>query len=143
MIGALARKFFGSANDRRIKGYQSRVDAINALEPEIAALTDEALKARTAEFRQQLADGKFKVAAKGIIENEGGTAITATGEIYNTTFLFRKEADGTPIEGLYATGTSTASVMGRFYPGAGSSVGPSFVFGYIAAKHAANASNSV
>jgi preprotein translocase subunit SecA len=58
MIGALARKFFGSANDRRIKGYQSRVDAINALEPEIAALSDEALKARTAEFRQQLTEGK-------------------------------------------------------------------------------------
>src|SRR5438094_2308330 len=58
MIGALARKFFGSANDRRIKGYQSRVDDINALEPEIAALSDEALKARTAEFRQQLAEGK-------------------------------------------------------------------------------------
>src|ERR1700692_2195474 len=57
MIGALARKFFGSANDRRIKGYQARVDAINALEPEIAALSDEALKARTAEFRKQLADG--------------------------------------------------------------------------------------
>src|SRR3989442_14809156 len=58
MIGALARKFFGSANDRRIKGYQSRVDDINALEPEIAALSDEALKARTAEFRKALADGK-------------------------------------------------------------------------------------
>src|SRR5467141_2833821 len=58
MIGALARKFFGSANDRRVKGYQSRVDAINALEPEISALSDDALKARTAEFRQQLADGK-------------------------------------------------------------------------------------
>src|SRR5258707_5055440 len=58
MIGALARKFFGSANDRRIKAYQPRVDAINELEPEIAALSDEALKARTAEFRQQLADGK-------------------------------------------------------------------------------------
>src|SRR5476649_22732 len=58
MIGALARKFFGSANDRRIKGYQPRVDAINALEPEVAALSDEALKARTAEFRKQLADGK-------------------------------------------------------------------------------------
>src|SRR5712672_1789233 len=58
MIGALARKFFGSANDRRVKGYQPRVDAINALEPEVAALSDEALKARTAEFRQQLADGK-------------------------------------------------------------------------------------
>src|ERR1700692_3177707 len=57
MIGALARKFFGSANDRRIKGYQARVDAINALEPEISALSDEALKARTGEFRKQLADG--------------------------------------------------------------------------------------
>src|SRR6202047_4399273 len=58
MIGALARKFFGSANDRRVKGYQSRVDAINALEPEVAALSDEALKARTAEFKKQLAEGK-------------------------------------------------------------------------------------
>src|SRR6185503_1055528 len=58
MIGALARKFFGSANDRRVKGYQSRVNDINALEPELAALSDGALKARTAEFRQQLADGK-------------------------------------------------------------------------------------
>ena len=58
MIGALARKFFGSANDRRVKGYQSRVNAINALEPEVSALSDEALKARTAEFREQLANGK-------------------------------------------------------------------------------------
>src|SRR5258706_4195145 len=58
MMGALARKFFGSANDRRIKAYQPRVDAINALEPEVAALSNEALKARTAEVRQQLADGK-------------------------------------------------------------------------------------
>src|ERR1017187_5455451 len=58
MIGALARKFFGSANDRRIKGYQPRVDAINALEPEIAALPDDALQARTAEFKKQIADGK-------------------------------------------------------------------------------------
>ena len=40
MIGALARKLFGSANDRRVKGYQSRVNAINALEPEVAALSD-------------------------------------------------------------------------------------------------------
>ena len=58
MIGALARKIFGSANERRIKAYQSRVDAINALEAEIAALSDEALKARTTEFKKQLADGK-------------------------------------------------------------------------------------
>ncbi|WP_441251977.1 preprotein translocase subunit SecA [Tardiphaga sp. 71_E8_N1_1] len=58
MIGALARKFFGSANDRRVKGYQSRVAAINALEPEVAALSDDALKARTAEFKAQLGAGK-------------------------------------------------------------------------------------
>ena len=44
--------------------------------------------------------------------------------------------DGTVIEGLYATGISTASVMGRAYAGAGASVGPSFVWGYVAAKHA-------
>ncbi|TVV73338.1 FAD-dependent oxidoreductase [Sphingomonas solaris] len=47
--------------------------------------------------------------------------------------------DGTPIPGLYATGVSTASVMGRSYPGAGASVGPSFVWGYIAAGHALKA----
>jgi 3-oxosteroid 1-dehydrogenase len=44
--------------------------------------------------------------------------------------------DGTVIPGLYATGTSTAGDMGRAYPGAGASIGPSFVWGYVAAKHA-------
>jgi 3-oxosteroid 1-dehydrogenase len=44
--------------------------------------------------------------------------------------------DGSVIDGLYATGISTASVMGPIYPGAGASVGPSFVWGYVAAKHA-------
>ena len=58
MIGALARKFFGSANDRRIKGYQSRVNAINALEAELEALSDEALQARTTAFRKELDEGK-------------------------------------------------------------------------------------
>ncbi|MCP4616085.1 MAG: preprotein translocase subunit SecA [Bradyrhizobium sp.] len=58
MIGALARKLFGTPNDRRVKGYQSRVNAINALEGEIAKLSDEALKARTEEFRKELAGGK-------------------------------------------------------------------------------------
>ena len=57
-FGGLARKIFGSSNDRRVKGYRARVDAINALEPQIKALSDEALKAKTAEFRAQLAEGK-------------------------------------------------------------------------------------
>jgi 3-oxosteroid 1-dehydrogenase len=42
-----------------------------------------------------------------------------------------------PIPGLYAAGNCTASVMGRTYPGAGASIGASFVFSYIAMKHAA------
>jgi len=46
--------------------------------------------------------------------------------------------DGSVIDGLYATGVSTASVMGGAYPGAGSSVGPAFVWGYVAAKSAAD-----
>ncbi len=44
--------------------------------------------------------------------------------------------DGSAIPGLYATGTSTASVMGRGSPGAGASIGPSFTWGYVAARHA-------
>jgi 3-oxosteroid 1-dehydrogenase len=44
--------------------------------------------------------------------------------------------DGTVIRGLYATGVSTAGVMGRTYPGAGCSVGPSFTFGFVAAQNA-------
>ena len=50
--------------------------------------------------------------------------------------------DGSIISGLYATGTTTAAVMGRTYPGAGSSIGPSFTWGYVAAKHAANLGNN-
>jgi len=50
--------------------------------------------------------------------------------------------DGTPIAGLYATGTSTASVMGRTSPGAGASVGPSFTWGFVAAQHAAHEANA-
>ncbi|MCA0423549.1 MAG: preprotein translocase subunit SecA [Proteobacteria bacterium] len=55
MFGAIAKKIFGSSNDRRLKRYRPIVAAINALEPELAALSDEALAARTVEFRRQLA----------------------------------------------------------------------------------------
>ena len=47
-IGTIAAKIFGSSNDRKVKTYRPRVDAINALEPELAALSDVELKARTA-----------------------------------------------------------------------------------------------
>src|ERR1700704_4012506 len=58
MFDGFFRKFFGSANERQIKGYRPRVEAINALEPEMKALSDDALRERTAEFRKQLAEGK-------------------------------------------------------------------------------------
>src|SRR6202051_4552279 len=58
MIGAVARKLFGSSNDRRIRAYRPGVDEINALEGELEALTDDALRARTAEFKKQLTEGQ-------------------------------------------------------------------------------------
>jgi preprotein translocase subunit SecA len=57
-LGSLARKLFGTANDRRIKGYAPNVAAINALEAEVAALSDEGIRARTAEFKARLAAGE-------------------------------------------------------------------------------------
>ena len=57
MFAAIARAVFGTANDRSLKGYQRRVPQINALEPAMEALSDEALRAKTAEFRARLADG--------------------------------------------------------------------------------------
>ncbi len=56
-IGNFAKRLFGSANDRIVKGYAPRVQAINALEPQIKALTDEQLRAKTAEFRKRIDDG--------------------------------------------------------------------------------------
>ena len=57
MIGSIARKIFGTANDRRLKSYRPRIAAINALEPELAQLSDADLQARTQMFRDQLAQG--------------------------------------------------------------------------------------
>lgn len=58
MIGALAKRVFGSANDRFIRSLQKTVDRINALEPSVAALSDAELQGRTVEFRQRLAKGE-------------------------------------------------------------------------------------
>jgi preprotein translocase subunit SecA len=56
-IGGFAAKIFGSSNERRVRGYQPRVEAINALEDDVARLTDDELRMRTDKFRQQLAEG--------------------------------------------------------------------------------------
>ncbi|MGE0408527.1 MAG: preprotein translocase subunit SecA [Amphiplicatus sp.] len=54
----IARKIFGSSNDRRLKPLWRRIEAINALEEDIAKLSDDELKAKTAEFRQRFKDGQ-------------------------------------------------------------------------------------
>ena len=60
----------------------------------------------------------------GVMTDEHGRAVTAEGE---------------PIEGLYAQGNAAANVFGHSYPGAGATISQGLVFGYIIAKHAADA----
>jgi len=58
MISGLLKKIFGSRNDRLVRQYMHTVRKINALEAEVSALSDEALRGKTAEFRQRVADGE-------------------------------------------------------------------------------------
>jgi preprotein translocase subunit SecA len=57
MLGALARRLFGSANDRYVKSLRPTVALINDLEPQLEAMSDDELRDRTRQFKQQLADG--------------------------------------------------------------------------------------
>ncbi|HYM74134.1 MAG TPA: hypothetical protein VET89_14225, partial [Stellaceae bacterium] len=57
MFGALARRLFGTANDRYVKSLSSLVAQINELEPRLEPLSREELAARTAEFRRRLDEG--------------------------------------------------------------------------------------
>ncbi len=58
MISGLLKKIFGSRNDRLLKQYNQIVKRINALEPSLQGLSDEALRAKTDEFRQRHANGE-------------------------------------------------------------------------------------
>src|SRR3546814_15342293 len=58
MFCGLAKRLFGSANDRFLKGLNSTVAATNALEPELQELSDEVLRARPAELRGRLDAGE-------------------------------------------------------------------------------------
>ncbi len=57
-IGTLAKKVFGTPNDRKIKATRPLIDKINALEPEFEKLSDEGLKEKTVEFRKRVAEGE-------------------------------------------------------------------------------------
>lgn len=63
----------------------------------------------------------------GDLGTKGGLLTDAHGRVVRE--------DGSPIEGLYATGNCSASVMGHTYPGPGATLGPSMTFGYVAVKH--------
>uniref|UniRef100_A0A831ZJA8 Protein translocase subunit SecA n=1 Tax=Desulfacinum infernum TaxID=35837 RepID=A0A831ZJA8_9BACT len=58
MIGALLKKIFGTQNERNLKRIAPLVDAVNQLEPSMRALSDQALQAKTTEFRQRVARGE-------------------------------------------------------------------------------------
>jgi 3-oxosteroid 1-dehydrogenase len=64
----------------------------------------------------------------GDLGTKGGLVTDVHGRV-------RRE-DGSAIEGLYATGNASASVMGNEYPGAGGTIGPAITFGWVAARHA-------
>jgi preprotein translocase subunit SecA len=57
-IGSLASKLFGNSNDRKLKRFQPLIAGINALEPELQKLSDADLRARTEQFKKEVADGK-------------------------------------------------------------------------------------
>ncbi len=58
MIKNIAKKIFGSRNDRMIKNYRKRVEEVNKLEEQYKAISDDELKAKTSEFKQRLQDGE-------------------------------------------------------------------------------------
>ena len=58
MLGAFAKRLFGSANDRFVASLSHTVDAINALEPRFEALSDDALMAQTGEFKRRIGGGE-------------------------------------------------------------------------------------
>ena len=67
----------------------------------------------------------------GTLGTKGGPRTDGDGQVL--------DVDGQPIPGLYAAGNAMASVMGMTYGGAGGTLGPAIVFGYLAGRHAAAA----
>ncbi len=58
MLGALAKRLFGTVNDRTLKRLDGEIAAINELEPSLEALSDEELRGRTDQFRARIANGE-------------------------------------------------------------------------------------
>jgi len=79
MLSTLFKKVFGSRNERLVKQLMQKVQAINALEPAMQALSDEALRAKTAEFKQRYQDGesldKLLPEASAVVREGGRRAL--------------------------------------------------------------------
>jgi 3-oxosteroid 1-dehydrogenase len=144
-------------------GYMKRADSIEALAPQlnIPATTLKATVDRFNGFVDKGVDEDFHRGESaydawlGDISRKGSPSLGRIdqgpffavpvlpgdmgtyGGVVTDEFARVLRQDGSVIEGLYATGVSTAGVMGRAYPGGGASVGPAMTFGYIAARHAA------
>jgi preprotein translocase subunit SecA len=58
MINSILTRFIGTKNEREIKGLRPTIERINGLEPQMLALSDDALKGKTAEFKQRIANGE-------------------------------------------------------------------------------------
>ena len=95
MISTLFKKLFGSRNDRLVKQYAQKVQQINALEPAMQALSDEALRAKTAEFKAKIKQARAKqdaeIEAKKA-EAENTSDIDKREDIYNAIDALEKEA---------------------------------------------------
>ncbi|RMH24690.1 MAG: preprotein translocase subunit SecA, partial [Planctomycetota bacterium] len=101
VVGPLLRAMFGTRNERFVKRFTSRVDAINALEPEVRALTDAQLRAKTEEFRRRIESGEkpvdllveaFAVAREAMDRNVG------IRNVFNPEHRERFDADRLPAE---------------------------------------------
>src|SRR5262249_29801280 len=88
MIDRVLAKIFGTQHERDLKKLAPRVEAINALEPQIHALSDEALRAKTAEFRSRLAS-----ALEGVSEEDLNAApVRGRNELLHEAFAVVREA---------------------------------------------------
>jgi hypothetical protein len=70
----------------------------------------------------------------GVLGTKGGPRTNGNGQVL--------DVDGEPIPGLYAAGNAMASAMGMTYGGAGGTLGPAMVFGYLAGRDAAESGSS-
>ena len=77
MINTLIGKVFGTKNERVVKGLMPKVEAINALEPQMQKLTDAELRAKTDEFRQRIQDrlSRLSPPSNGTVESGGDTDV--------------------------------------------------------------------